>query len=269
MSITSSFTLLGGLGRDAERRLWRQGILSWADYRRSGEGIFSETRHRRVLADIERAEAALANDDVDFFLSQLPAFARMRVWPLVANRAVYLDIETTGLAPADPPTTAVIYDGCQPRVFLAGRNLHTMPRFVPDSSVLVTYNGRRFDLPRLRCHAAIRFRQPHLDLAPVLRAAGYGPGLKTCERQLGVSRTRCTGLDGAHAVGLWHRFQTGDISALGELVAYNVEDAISLERVLVAAYNRSMLQYPNFRPVPPPRQPEVAPLTLLNAASSC
>lgn len=249
-----SFCLAGGLGLDAERRLWRNGVVCWDDYRRQGKGFFSPNRHARVLAELEAAEAALVEHDVRFFLKQLPPAARVRVWPLVSDRAVYLDVETTGLGQDDYITTAVIYCGQTVQVFVRDHNLHDLPQRVPADGTLVTYNGRRFDLPRLRAELKYRFRQPHLDLAPVLRAAGYGPGLKACERQLGVRRGRSPALTGADAVCLWRAYERGDFAALERLVTYNVEDALVLERLLVAACNASMHDCPMFRTIPLPSQ---------------
>ena len=270
--LRSSLCLLGGLSLDAERRLWRQGILTWEDYRRSADGVFSPARHHRVLADIPAAETALEKGDLRFFLKHLPAAARMRVWPLLADRAVYLDIETTGLGPEDVPTTAVLYDGHDLRAFVAGRNLHDLPESIRRNAVLVTYNGRRFDLPHLRCHLGCKFPYPHLDLAPVLRATGYGPGLKASERQLGVTRRLCADMDGTGAVALWRRFVEGEASALETLLTYNAEDTLSLERVLVAACNASMKGCPCFQPISLPKQPDAGvlktPRSVINGVES-
>jgi hypothetical protein len=135
-----------------------------------------------------------------------------------------------------------------------------LPEFIPENAVLVTYNGRRFDLPRLRHRLGCKFPYPHFDLAPALRAAGYGPGLKACERQLGVTRRLCSELDGAIAVTLWQRFTRGDSSALETLLTYNAEDVLALERVLVAACNASMKGCPCFQPISLPQQPDAGTL---------
>jgi len=253
--LNCSLCLLGGLGLDAERRLWKHAVVTWNDYRHLGQRFFSQAQHDRVLADIPQAEAALQRGDLRFFLHHLPRAARMRVWPLVQDRAVYLDIETTGLCEGAAPTTAMLYDGRRLRAFVAGINLDALPEAVPPHAVLVTYNGLRFDLPRLRRFLGTPLRRPHLDLAPVLRAAGFGPGLKACERQLGVARKVERDISGEAAVGLWARYQQGDKSALDRLLAYNAQDALVLERVLAASYNLSMKDCPGFRPVALPRQP--------------
>lgn len=253
--LTYSFCLLGGLSLDAEQRLWRHGVISWADYCRRGAEFFRSARHQRVLADIPAAEAALRHRDVRFFLEHLPLAAQVRVWPLLADRAVYLDIETTGLDDDDQVTTAALYDGRSVRTFVRDQDLHELPAALPPSSVLVTYNGQRFDLPRLRRQLGCTFPQRHLDLSPALRKAGLGPGLKACERQLGVTRKETAELTGADAVRLWAAYQSGHLQSLKQLLAYNLQDVLVLERLLVAACNRSMGSCPLYRAIPSPIQP--------------
>jgi len=253
-----SFCLLGGLSLDAERRLWRQGIFCWNDYRRQGSGIFDTLRHARILADIEKAEIALGRRDVRFFLKNFPKAARVRIWPLIADRAVYLDIETTGLDQTDVITTVTLYNGKRLRTFVRGQNLLDVPAAIPKDCVLVTFNGRRFDLPRLRRELACRLRQPHLDLCPVLRAAGFGHGLKACERQLNVARPILVETTGQEAVQLWQKYQEGDLASLATLIAYNVEDVLSLERILITACNYSMRHCPLYHPIRLPKQPHIS-----------
>lgn len=252
--IRLSLCLFGGLSPDAERMLWQRGIFSWNDYRREGKRCFGSDRHARILAEIDEAEAAFARNDLRFFLKRLPRMAQTRVWPMIHDRVAYLDIETTGLAVDDAITTVAIYDGHSVRTFIQGQNLAKVAVAIPEDSVLVTYNGRRFDLPFLRRELSCRFPQPHVDLCPVMRAAGFGPGLKECERQLHVTRRIASGVTGADAVTLWQAYRAGDAAALQRLVAYNTEDALSLERLLVAGCNNSMRHCPVYHPIPMPQQ---------------
>ncbi len=253
-----SFCGLGGLSLDAERRLWQHGIVSWDDYRRCGQGIFGSARHARVLTDIAIAETAMDQNDVRYFLHRLPVAEQVRLWPHVRTRLIYLDIETTGLGRDDLITTAVMYNGRDLSHFVRGHDLMQLPDAIPTDAVLVTYNGRRFDLPRLRQEFGRSMSCPHLDLCPILRARGYTGGLKVCEQRLRVKRRSAANLHGADAVRLWHAYGTGDEDALRRLLVYNQEDALALERLLIAAYNESMNSCPTFSPVPFPRQPTSA-----------
>ena len=85
----------------------------------------------------------------------------------------------------------------------------------------------------------------HLDLRHLLKSLGYTGGLKGCERALGMSRPGLEDVDGYFAVLLWAEYQrTGREAALETLLAYNVEDVLTLERLAAVAYNRKLDQTP-------------------------
>src|SRR4029450_8692644 len=73
------------------------------------------------------------------------------------------------------------------------------------SPLVVTFNGKRFDLPFLRSHAPnLPIPRAHLDLLPVVRAAGLKGGQKEVEKLLGLERdSRSREYDGAEAVMAW------------------------------------------------------------------
>ena len=154
----------------------------------------------------------------------------------------YLDIETTGLGgPGDVVTTIALYDGRNVRHYVRGENLE---RFADDArayDLLVTYNGKSFDVPFLARFLGVQLEQAHIDLMHVLRRLGYRGGLKAVERQLGYERPDMADIDGYFAVVLWHAYQrTGDRRALETLLAYNVQDVLNLEPLMVFAFNRSL-----------------------------
>ena len=87
---------------------------------------------------------------------------------------------------------------------------------------------------------------------------GYRGGLKGCEKQLGLDRGELDGVDGFFAVLLWRDFmRSGNSKALDTLLAYNIEDTVNLELLLVEAYNRNLEKTPFYddlqlaRPEPP------------------
>lgn len=74
---------------------------------------------------------------------------------------------------------------------------------------------------------------------------GFRGGLKGCERQLGVDRGDLKDIDGFFAVLLWDEYQrTKDQKALDTLLAYNVQDTVTLENLMVTAYNIKLQQTP-------------------------
>ena len=70
---------------------------------------------------------------------------------------------------------------------------------------------------------------------------GLSGGLKNCEKGLGVPRPGLEDVDGAVAVLLWHEFRRRrDPRALETLLAYNAQDVLNLEPLMVEAYNRKL-----------------------------
>ena len=130
-----------------------------------------------------------------------------------------------------------------------GRTAHAEFEAVPEAlaryRVLVTYNGSTFDLPFLEREFGIRLNQAHIDLRYVLKSLGLGGGLKNCERCLGIQRQGMENIDGSMAVLLWRDYRRrGDPRALETLLAYNVQDTLNLETLMVEAYNRKLESTP-------------------------
>ena len=65
-------------------------------------------------------------------------------------------------------------------------------------------------------------------------------------------------MDGFFAVLLWHEFQkTGNQRALDTLLAYNVQDTVNLENLMVVAYNLRIKETPFYSShlIPVPSMP--------------
>lgn len=133
-----TFQLPGGVSAQAENRLWKAGILTWDDYRRSPDRFFSTSRHHRLLLAIERAESVLTEGQPERLLQLPSATWQLRLYPLLWRKAVFLDIETTGLDVHDSLTTAALHSHGTTELFVAGYNLQTLPQRIPADAVLVT-----------------------------------------------------------------------------------------------------------------------------------
>jgi uncharacterized protein len=159
----------------------------------------------------------------------------------------FLDIETTGLSSTgDHITTIAVYDGREIHTFVHGRNLAEFPRLIRDYRLLVTYNGRCFDVPFIEAQfRGLRLEQPHIDLRYLLGALGYRGGLKGCERSLGLARSPgLQEVDGFMAEKLWSAHRRGDPRALPALLRYNIEDVVNLQWLMDTAYNLTVAQLP-------------------------
>ncbi|NLW49252.1 MAG: ribonuclease H-like domain-containing protein [Candidatus Brocadiaceae bacterium] len=237
--LRNTFCHIPGIGPKAEERLWSEGIRSWQDACAGTALPLSPARCDLVRRHAEESLARLAAKDAGYFADGLPSTLHWRLFPEFRDSTAYLDIETTGLGGAwDHVTTIALYDGRAVRTYVHGQNLEAFPDDVRDCRLLVTYNGKTFDIPFLERQFGIRLPQAHVDLRYVLHRLGYRGGLKGCERRLGLDRGELTGVDGFFAVLLWQEYRrSGDPRALETLLAYNVQDTVGLETLLVMAYN--------------------------------
>ncbi len=80
-----------------------------------------------------------------------------------------------------------------------------------------------------------------------IQYAAYRGRLKGVERQLGTDRGDLRDVDGFFAVLLWDEFlKSGDQKALETLLAYNIQDTVTLENLMVTAYNMKLKDTPFF-----------------------
>lgn len=148
----------------------------------------------------------------------------------------YLDIETTGLSPAECELTVIgIYkeNGSDDEVIqLVGDeiSLAKLTDALDNTSMLYTYNGSRFDLPFINAKLGIDLKKhcAHEDLMYACWKQKLKGGLKSVERQLGIER-ELTDIDGLMAVQLWHEYVNyGSEDSLATLLKYNEEDVVNL-----------------------------------------
>ena len=269
--LEQTFCHLPGVGEVTERRLWERGIVSW-------DGLLAETETGTAgrSAALWRDELAasrerLAAGDAGYFGDRLRPGDTWRLYPAFQGKVAYVDIETDG-GPEQIVTAVALYDGKSARTYARGRNLEDFAADVAGFPVIVTYNGRCFDVPVLRRNLGLSLPQAHIDLRCVLSALGIKGGLKSCEKRFGIDRGELDGVDGYFAVVLWREYQrTGREAVLETLLAYNAADVIGLETLLIHAVNECLLSTPfahlHSLPVPRPgrnpHQPDTAVLRRL------
>ncbi len=255
--LQNSFLHLPGIGIRKERQLWAKGMLDWAHMLSpSASSLMPASDFQRFRPVLEESRERLAARDADYFAKHLPPAEHWRLFGEFRNDIGYLDIETTGLGTeTDHVTTLSLYGNGKLFTYIFGENLDAFLDDVLQFKILASYNGKCFDIPFLERQFRTRFLQPHIDLRYVLRSLGYKGGLKGCERQLGIARNDLDGIDGFWAVLLWQEYErTRDRRALDTLLAYNIEDTVNLERLMVIAYNKKIGE----APVCVPRQEEPA-----------
>jgi uncharacterized protein YprB with RNaseH-like and TPR domain len=238
-----TFCHIPGVGEKTERRLWEAGLTSWEAVLQREAGPRHPAARRLAVEHLRDSLRRHAAGDPVWFAQRLPAAQSWRLFRDFREGCAYLDIETTGMAAYDHVTTIALYDGRTVRHYIHGRNLHDFARDVAAYRLLVTFNGKSFDLPFLERALGVRLEQAHIDLRHVLKSLGYRGGLKNCERQLGLERPGMEGMDGWVAVLLWREYRRKqDARALESLLAYNVQDTLNLETLMVEAYNRKLAE---------------------------
>ncbi|WP_436343523.1 ribonuclease H-like domain-containing protein [Natronorubrum sp. FCH18a] len=237
MRIENSFIPVRGVGETTERKLWQQGITHWDEFDGS---VVGTTLADRIESFIEEGKAHLERGDVSVFTEALPAASRWRCYENVRENTCFLDIETTGLdASCNDVTTVSVHRGGETKTFVRGRDL-TSQRLEAEleaSSLLVTFNGQRFDVPFLETCYDIDVATPHVDLMYPCKKIGLDGGLKAIETDLGIDR-EMPDLSGRDAVRLWHEYEAGDEGALETLVEYNRADTKNMEPLMEIVTNR-------------------------------
>lgn len=181
-------------------------------------------------------------------------------------KALYLDTETTGLGPGagtvaflvglawfdatstGRPPALVVEQLLVRRLGEEGPVLARVAERIARASMLVTFNGKSFDLPVLRTRFAMNrmsvpLSPPHFDLVHVARrlhkARGMGATLGAVEREvLGFVRENDVP-SGEVAACYFHFLRTSDPRALMGVVEHNAWDVVSMA-ALVGLYGEPL-----------------------------
>jgi uncharacterized protein YprB with RNaseH-like and TPR domain len=225
--IENSFIPVDGVGEQTERSLWETGITHWDAFDRSAVGARQAENIESFIAD---ASERLDDGDARFFREQFPSGSHWRCYENFREEACFLDIETTGLDQQYHDVTVVgVHSPGDTDVMVAGRDLtaERLQRRLDDAKLLVTFNGKRFDVPFLEESFDVDVDVPHVDLMYPCRRLGLTGGLKAIEEETGIERDR-PDLSGEDAVRLWREYERGDDGALETLVSYNRDDTENL-----------------------------------------
>lgn len=239
--LRNTFCHITGIGPRIERRLWSNGIRDWDAFLQSAEPPLPSRRIPRARSIIRRSFTEIDRENAAYFERRLSSDEHWRLYPEFQHSLAYIDIETNGDPAANVITTISVYDGTRISCYVRGRNLEDFRTDIARFKLIVTYSGKSFDVPVLESTFGIRIGAAHIDLRYVLRSLGFTGGLKSIERQFGIDRGALAGLDGYWAVLLWQDFvENANERALDTLLAYNIQDVVNLEVLMVEAYNRKL-----------------------------
>jgi uncharacterized protein len=246
--IKRTFCHLPGIGIGTEKKLWDSGIHSWEQVFEPAAGSSRPIVRRKLNEQIHQSQKELESSNFHYFADSLPADQHWRLYPYFQDSVAYVDIESTGLDYGSSITTIALYDSKSVFHYVNGRNLSDFKKDIRRYKVIVTYNGKCFDVPFLERFFQIRLDQVHIDLRYLLSSLGYSGGLKGCEAKLGIKRGELDGIDGFFAVCLWHEYsRNNNQKALETLLAYNITDVLNLEQLLAIAYNQKLEKTPFYK----------------------
>ncbi|WP_276273354.1 ribonuclease H-like domain-containing protein [Haloarcula litorea] len=227
MRVENSFIGVDGVGEQTERSIWRQGVTHWDEFE---PGVVGGKRGDRIAQFIDEGYDHLDDEDVAFFDSRFPSGERWRLYETFRDRACFFDIETTGLDERrNRVTTVSLHQDGDTQTLVAGDDLTAgnLRAAFADADLLVTFNGKRFDVPFLEHNFDVDLDRPHLDLMYTCRQLDLTGGLKEIEGAVGIERDR-PDISGKDAVRLWREHERGRDGALETLVSYNREDTVNL-----------------------------------------
>lgn len=247
--LKNTFQHLPGIGTKTEQRIWAAGILDWDGFKTPFPTKRLRMSLRKIEADdrdIQESQKQLEHNNPKYFAECLPPNLHWRLFPEFRDSTVYLDIETTGMdSYYGSITTIALYDGRVITWYVKDQNLADFKTDIQKYSTIISYNGKCFDVPFIESNLGIHLDHVHIDLRYVLASLGFKGGLKRCETLLGMDRGDLAGVDGFFAVLLWNDYQTNnDPKALETLLAYNIQDVVTLENLMVTAYNKKIKETP-------------------------
>ncbi len=257
--LKNTFQHIPGIGNKSEADIWNSGIMCWDDFTKRVSVKMPAKKTAKICQYIAESQKHLTyNYTPNYFSNLLPSKLHWRFFPEFMDSAVYLDIETDGLDSYNGKiTTIALYDGQNIFHYTNGFNLNDFKNDIMKYKLIITYNGKSFDIPFIEQFFEIKITQTHIDLRYILASLGFKGGLKGCEKALGIDRKELDGVDGYLAVLLWEDYiKNKNEKALKTLLAYNIEDVLNLDYLMVTAYNMKVKETPfktlqlKTRPVP-------------------
>jgi len=243
--IRHTFSMLHGIGKKLEKRLWRNGILTWRDFIGASDVRFINPLKKETFDNyLSLASRELSEGNAPYFTKNLKRNEHWRLFDIFRGEAACLDIETNGLMPENGGyiTLIGIYDGFDYKCFVRDKSLtlDNVRRELSRYKYLITFYGSAFDIPFMkRSLPELTFNIPHFDICFGARRLGIRSGLKTLEKDLGIERDETVrGMNGYDAVRLWEYSKRGSSEALNLLITYNKEDTVNLFQIADIVYQR-------------------------------
>lgn len=230
--ITEALQHCSGIGPVRLAQLHAAGLRTWADILDSPAA--GEYRwHTHLVEEVRQCAAALAADDVAYFVKRLAPPDKWRILAHYYEETTFFDIETTGLEFDAMITVIACWHRGQVRTFLEHENLDEFLELLDEVKLLASFNGSSFDVPRvLDAFHLPELPCPHLDLRWIGYHQGYTSGLKEMAAAMGIERPAdLRFVNGQDAICLWELWRRGNVKARSQLIRYCAADVLMLAAV--------------------------------------
>lgn len=240
--LKKTFCHIDGISKESEEKLWENQIKDWDTFLEKHPEInfLPQSKLDKIKSEILFSKEQLENNNIQYFKEKLDPKEHWRLKDY--GRIAYVDIETTGLSRwTNDMTMLGIYDGETAKSYVLGQDLENAKEHLKQFDIIVTFNGKSFDLPFIEYKFKEKYDFIHLDLRFLLKELGFSGGLKKIEIELGITRDdEIAEVDGFEAVRLWRRYKNGDENALKKLLKYNYEDIVNLKTLLDYYINKKI-----------------------------
>ena len=146
--LQNTFCHIPGIGLKTEQDLWTRHIYSWDDVINGAEVIVRGRNKQFILNYIYDSLERLQLRDADYFAKGLPSAESWRLYGEFKHATAFLDIETaSGGGLGNYITTIALYDGSSVHYYVHGHNLGKFVEDIERYRVIVTFNGKSFDIP--------------------------------------------------------------------------------------------------------------------------
>ncbi len=234
----NTFIHLNGIGEKNEIMLYQNGIYCWDDLLKAKNiNNISSDKLEKIKNEVRESYKKYYEKDINFFLHRLSSKNAWRIYKEFKKYCCFLDIETDGTSGMDSEITLIgVYSENGYKCYINGKNLESFEDDILKYDLIITFNGKVFDLPMINKNFRTRYftNIAHIDMKPVCSNMDnkFKGGLKTLERKIGLYRPPdIRDLDGYDAVKLWERYLYGEKNCLKTLIEYNKYDVVNLSKL--------------------------------------
>ncbi len=252
--IDQTFLHCKGIGPTSQQKLFDAGFNNWQAALDNSEKLpLTEKIRPGLIKEISECARALEDENIHALVNKFKAGDQWRILGYYFDKASYFDIETSFKDNDMIVTVIGCYHKGELYHFIRGENLDDFLDLLDDIDLLVSFNGKSFDIPHiLNAYHIPSIPCPHIDLRWVCFHCDYTHGLKYIEKEMGIIRPDdLKGVDGFEAVYMWHDWVNGNAESRRKLIRYCGADVVSLQLVAIKALNKYGLN------IDPPPQEEL------------